>query len=131
MAAMYNEAFAWVWICLGLLSGAVIGVGFQRDDHLGGYDGWKRRMLRLGHIAFFGTGILNFMFFWSHMQLDIASDWVGYAGILLMVGAVLMPLTCFVSAFWKRASSMFFLPVLALTGGCVIVAAGRLQAVLG
>ena len=32
-----NEAFGWVWVLAGFLSGLVLGLFFQRDDWLGGY----------------------------------------------------------------------------------------------
>ena len=47
---------AWVAILVGLLSGTVIGQFFHREEWLGGYHSWRRRMVRLGHVAFLGTG---------------------------------------------------------------------------
>src|SRR5262249_59491418 len=57
-----NAAFGWLWITLGMASGAVIGLRFHRSDWLGGYESWPRRLVRLGHISFFGLGILNLLF---------------------------------------------------------------------
>lgn len=121
---MLNEAFGWVWICLGLVSGAWIGMGFKDEDHLGGYAGWTRRLARLGHIAFFGTGILNILFFLAAPRMSLAPVWVGVASWSLIVGGVLMPVICFASAFKKRAAALFVLPVLSLSGGAFIVATG-------
>src|SRR5258706_550195 len=59
---MLNLAFGWGWILLGVLSGALLGLHFHKEKFLGGYDAWPRRMTRLGHIAFFGTGILNVLY---------------------------------------------------------------------
>ena len=54
-----NILFAWVWIICGLISGTAIGLCFHQQDWLGGYTSWRRRMVRLGHISFLGTGLLN------------------------------------------------------------------------
>ncbi|HMF37455.1 MAG TPA: hypothetical protein VKF17_12475, partial [Isosphaeraceae bacterium] len=57
-----NLTVAWLAILLGLISGTLLGLFFHREDWLGGYGSWRRRMLRLGHISFFGTGLLNLSF---------------------------------------------------------------------
>ncbi len=121
---MLNEAFAWVWICLGIVSGAWIGLGFKNEDHMGGYAGWRRRMLRLGHIAFFGTAILNILFVQAAFRGGLSPVWIRIASWSFIAGAALMPAVCFLSAFWKRASVLFVLPVVALSAGSVIVATG-------
>ena len=59
---IFNVWAAWLGILAGALAGAVMGLMFHRDDWLGGYSSWRRRMLRLGHIAFFGIGLLNLAF---------------------------------------------------------------------
>ena len=56
---MTNIIAAWIGFLLGGISGAVPGLFFYRYDWLGGYTSWPRRMIRLGHIAFFGIGFLN------------------------------------------------------------------------
>ncbi len=57
-----NEAFAWILILLGMVSGAVLGWRFQEEGFLGGYTSRRRRLLRLGHISFFGLGAINLFF---------------------------------------------------------------------
>jgi hypothetical protein len=52
----------WIGVSLGVLTGAVFGLAFHKENWLGGYNSWTRRMLRLGHISFFGIAFLNFMF---------------------------------------------------------------------
>ena len=58
-----NLVFAWVWILAGFLSGMAMGLFFDKENWLGGYASHKRRMYRLGHIAFFGLGTVNFIFY--------------------------------------------------------------------
>ncbi len=59
--------FAWLWILLGFVSGMILGMFFRGENWLGGYTSFKRRMYRLGHISFFGLGVVNLMF-WLTMQ---------------------------------------------------------------
>ena len=51
-----------MWITAGLLSGVGMGLGFHNETWLGGYGSWRRRLMRLGHIAFFGTALLCIAF---------------------------------------------------------------------
>ena len=104
---------AWIWILVGLVSGAIIGMFFHDEDWLGGYSSWRRRMVRLGHISFLGTGLLNFAF-------ALSVDQVGLDGaprlpaVLFVVGAVTMPLVCFASAWREGFRSFFLVPVVSL-----------------
>lgn len=121
---MLSLAFGWVWITMGFMSGAVLGLGFHREKFLGGYNSWPRRMSRLGHIAFFGTGFLNVLFGLSELTLSgNAPDslmWDLARGGLI-VGAIAMPLCCFLCAACKRARHVFVLPVVALTLGGTLI----------
>jgi hypothetical protein len=70
-------------------------------------------MLRLGHVAFLGTGLLNLAF-------ALSVDHVGLQQVprlpatLFVLGAVTMPLVCFLSAWRKGFRHLFFVPVLSL-----------------
>ncbi len=125
MAAM-NVWLGWVWITAGLISGAVVGLFFYDPNWLGGYGGWRRRMVRLGHISFLGTGLLNLAFAFTfakgtgHTPPPIAS-W------LLAVGAVTMPLVCFLAAWRDGWRHLFPIPVVSLIGaGLSVILQGLL-----
>ena len=60
-----NLLVAWVAILIGLLTGTALGLFFHDESWLGGYGSWRRRLMRLGHISFFGTGFLNLAFILS------------------------------------------------------------------
>jgi len=113
-----NQLAAWIGILLGSLAGAALGLFFHRDNWLGGYASWPRRMLRLGHISFFGIGLINLAFAVSvpALALDQVPVWPSRLFILALIT---MPSLCYASAFWKPARHLFFVPVL-----CVIVGAG-------
>lgn len=114
--------FAWIWIVTGLAIGAGLGLFFARDDWLGGYGSWPRRMIRLGHIAFIGTGILNLGAHWTMTQLAVEPGTAATLRVLFVAGAVLMPLTCFAAAFRKNLRHAFGLPVATLVAGSATLA---------
>ncbi|MEM7625794.1 MAG: hypothetical protein AAF333_09205 [Planctomycetota bacterium] len=116
--------FGWVWFALGIVSGAVLGLGFHRADFMGGYGSWRRRLARLGHISFFGTGMLAMMMgitsivFKDAMPaaMDLPGVFLG-VGVLTLSGGVTMPVVCFLAAWRKPLRHLFFIPVLGLGGG--------------
>ena len=121
MMEMLNLGAAWTGILLGVLSGAGHGLLFHRTDWLDGYGSWRRRLTRLGHISFFGLAFVNLAFFFTvdHLISERASALPGaveVASWLLVAGAVLMPIVCYLSA-WRRAwRALFALPV-----GCLVL----------
>lgn len=121
---MINEALGWVWFVLGMVSGAVLGLGFAREAYLGGYASWQRRLLRLGHVSFFGLGLINILFAFSLPRISLGAPWPVVASWALVVGAVTMPVCCALAAWRKPAKALFFIPVVSLLLGTVITAAG-------
>jgi hypothetical protein len=119
-----NLVCAWAGLLLGMVSGAILGLGFAREAFLGGYGSWTRRLCRLGHIAFFGLAFVNFLFFATVRLGCYGGASARMAGWLFVAGAVSMPLTCFVSAFWRPARHAFAIPVLCLLGGVGLTLAG-------
>ena len=108
-----NLITAWCAILTGLVTGTAIGLFFHDDEWLGGYASWRRRLVRLGHISFFGTGLLNLAFVLSvaHLRLEVAPP-IASAGFV--IGAVAMPAVCFLSAWRKAFRHLFCIPVVAL-----------------
>jgi len=121
---MINEALGWLWVVIGFASGILLGVRFQRDDWLGGYSAFPRRLIRLGHISFLGLGFLNILFALSVGRLHLNSSQLLLTSWALIAGAVTMPICCFLTA-WKRASQpLFAVPVLCLVTGGILILAG-------
>jgi hypothetical protein len=114
-----NICAAWIGILLGCLAGAVIGLRFARADWMGGYDSWRRRLTRLGHIAFFGVAFLNLSLALTARSLGI-EDGLAAASVLLIVGAATMPLVCFLAAWRKPFRHAFPVPALSVTLGVVL-----------
>ncbi len=119
---IYNLYFAWCWILIGLLTGTVQGLFFHHETWLGGYGSWERRMTRLGHVAFFGTGVLNLCFAATVILLDLEWTLLWLISSLLILGAVTMSGTCYLSAWHKPLRHLFFIPVLSLIAAVGLVA---------
>jgi hypothetical protein len=82
-------------MALGVLMGALFGLLFHKEDWLGGYSSWPRRMLQLGHISFFGLAFLNFMFALTNRDEVTHGRLAQIGSVLFLVGAVAMPAACF------------------------------------
>ncbi len=104
-----NIYVAWVAFLLGGLSGAVTGLFFHKADWLGGYDSWQRRMIRLGHIAFFGIGLLNLSLALTAQALGVTSG-LTLPSWLLIVAAATMSTVCYLSAYKMAFRHLFFIP---------------------
>ncbi len=114
-----NIYAAWIAILAGVLAGLVAGLFFHKDDFLNGYSSWSRRLTRLGHVSFFGLGLLNLGMALTARSFGIAETLTA-SSWLMLVGLVTMPIVCYVSAFWKPFRNLFFVPVLSVGSGVTI-----------
>jgi hypothetical protein len=80
--------------------------------------------MRLGHISFFGLGFLNLLFALSADKLNLAPPYLPMASTALVVGAVTMPICCFLSAWRKPFRHLFPIPVTAVLVGIVSLLMG-------
>ncbi len=112
----------WLGFLAGAGSGALLGLRFHRADWLGGYGSFRRRLLRLGHIAFFGLGLLNIVFAFTVKTAALDGWPLHAASAALLLGAITMPAVCFLTAWREPWRRLFFVPVgSVLTGvGCVL-----------
>lgn len=118
--AEFSLRTGWSGLLAGVISGAWIGLYFHQTDWLGGYGSFRRRLTRLGHIAFFGLGFVNIFFGlsleYSHLPVPSAT----ICAWMLAAGLVLMPLCCFLSAWREPFRHAFPLPVTAVGGGILL-----------
>jgi len=115
-----NIFVAWVGILLGSVAGAIQGLFFRRDDWLGGYGSWRRRMFRLGHISFFGLAFINLAFALTVRSLGLEES-VAWASRMFILGAITMPLLCYLSGLKDSVRHLFFIPVLSVIAGTVML----------
>jgi hypothetical protein len=122
MCAMdVNLYAAWIGFLLGCVAGAVTGLFFHDKDWLDGYSSWPRRLVRLGHISLFGIGFLNLCFALTARALGLESGLNAASGLFLL-GAVTMPLVCYLSAWRMAFRHLFFIPALSVTSGVALFA---------
>jgi hypothetical protein len=115
-----NLVFSWLWILFGFLSGLAMGLFFHRENWLGGYTSFRRRLYRLGHISFFGLGAVNLMFYLTArfaLEPSVVRD---YASIAFIIGGLAMPLVCLIVAHRQNWKNLFAIPVLSLVSAGVL-----------
>lgn len=120
MSHQLNVIAGWSLILASLVSGAAIGLGFHREDFLGGYGSYRRRLLRLGHIALGALGLVNVVYGLSPTPGGAS----GIAGALLLAGAIAMPAVCFLAAWRQPFRHLFFVPVTLLIAAVLLVLLG-------
>jgi hypothetical protein len=120
MAHPVNFIAGWGLILAAFASGALIGLGFHREDFLGGYNSFRRRLLRLGHIALAALGTLNVVYGLAPVATGPGPVAL-LPGRLLLAGAVAMPLVCFLSAWRQPFRHLFFVPVGLLVAAVIAI----------
>ena len=118
-----NIKFGWLWILLGIISGALLGTfafngPIQFSPELMDYNSLPRRMLRLAHISFIGLGFLNWMYgvTVNSLKIKIRKN----LSVMFIFGAVTMPLFLIVSAFYEPFKYSLVIPATTLLIATVI-----------
>jgi hypothetical protein len=114
-----NWYAGWWLLLAAFATGAAVGLFFHDDAFLGGYASFRRRLLRLGHIALAALGMLNLLYAVSPWPAPSAWQ-AAAASWCFVLGGVAMPLVCFLSAWHKPLRHLFFVPVAALTAAVVL-----------
>ena len=112
-----NWYFGWILIASAFATGAIIGLFFHRDHFLDGYGSFRRRLLRLGHIAQAALGMMNVLFSISVPATESLQTQIASWGFI--VGGLTMPMVCFLTAWKKPFRHLFFIPVVALFVGVI------------
>lgn len=108
-----NWYAGWSLILSAFVTGAVIGLFFHQPDFLGGYTSFRRRIIRLGHIAQAALGLMNVVYGLSPWPAESAWE-ASAASVAFIVGGVSMPAVCFLSGWKEPFRHLFFIPVSAL-----------------
>lgn len=116
----------WIGMLAGIISGSIGGLFFYREEWMGGYTSFRRRMARLGHVSFFGLGFLNLFFATTAPLLHLSGWWLATASISLIVAAVTMPACCFLTAWRAPMRHLFPIPVIASSVGVLAILLGWL-----
>lgn len=119
-----NLILGWISMVGGALAGAIIGLYFHDETWMGGYASLRRRMLRLGHIAFFGLGIINVLFALTVAAQSSGGTPIRLASIGFAIAVVAMPACCFLTAWRPGFRHLFPIPVAAVLAGLFGLIAG-------
>lgn len=119
-----NLLAGWIGMLGGVLSGALIGLFFHKEEWMGGYASFRRRLARLGHISFFGLGFVNLLFGLSVNAVHIPIINSTISSVSFLVGAISMPLTCFLTAWRQYFRHLFPIPVASVLIGIISLLAG-------
>lgn len=125
--AQWNLWAGWTGMVFGLVSGALIGLKFHREDFAGGYASFRRRMLRIGHLAFFGLGIINVLFALTLTSSGVPLRYPAIASASLAAAVFLMPVVCFLTAWQKPFRHIFPLPVILVAVSLLLLLEGLVQ----
>jgi hypothetical protein len=118
-----NWYAGWGMILAAFVTGGAVGLLFHRDDFWGGYGSFRRRIVRLGHVALAALGMINLLYALSPWPMS--DTWQGvWAGRLWVVGGVAMAVVCFLSGWRKPLRHLFVVPVAALCGAVVLTLIG-------
>lgn len=125
----WNRRVGWVSACVGGITGLVLGLwSFDGPvpvpDFLGEYDNTSRRLARLGHIAFFGIGILNLLAARELQHNCLSEKTAGIASVLMNFGNVFLPLTLVAASAYRPCKYLMPFPATAVTIALCLIAYG-------
>lgn len=118
----WNRVVGWTTTALGVGTGLVLGL-WSFDGPLavpgwiGAYGETSRRLVRLGHIALIGLGILDILLARELVRSALGARAKQVASVTMILGNVFLPLTLFAAGAYRPAK--FFM---ALPASCVFVA---------
>jgi hypothetical protein len=124
---MINEIGGWLFVLGGLAMGLVMGVQFQREDWLGGYSAFPRRMVRLAHVALVALGMINILFAQSAARLHLSAQTEQIASLAFLAAAALMPACCLWMATRRCHFEIFAAPIVCLATGLILTVGGLIQ----
>ena len=114
-----NFYAGWNLVLVAFLTGAAIGLFFHREDFWGGYASFRRRIVRLGHIALAALGMMNVLY--ALCPRPAPGAWnEPWATRLWILGGVTMPLVCFLTGWREPFRNLFFIPVTALVAAVIL-----------
>lgn len=107
-----NLLAGWSLMTLGVLIGMTIGLWAHNDEWANGYPSYRRRMLRLSHIAAFALGTINVLYAFCGDMSNLSPALLLVGSLAMMAGGILMPIACLLAS-WKKPLRIFF-PIPAL-----------------
>ena len=124
-----NRVVGWTSLAAGAATGLVLGLwSFDGPaavpDWLGAYDDTGRRLARLGHIAFFGLGIINLLLARELGGLHLRERTRRACSLAMNFGNIFLPLTLFAAAVYRPSKYLMSLPALSVFIAVALAAIG-------
>jgi hypothetical protein len=124
-----NRRVAWMSLALGAGTGVLMGLwSFDGPAAvpawLGDYGDTGRRLARLGHIAFFGLGLINLALAGALPRLALGPGALRAAAGLMNFGNAFLPLTLFAAAAYRPLKYLMTLPACAVLVALILAAWG-------
>lgn len=129
----WNRRVGWVSLAVGVTTGLVMGLwSFDGPvavpEWLGAYDATSRRLVRLGHIAFLGLGILDILLARELPRLDLGPAAKRVASRAMILGNVLLPVALFAAGACPPLKYVLPVPATAVFVALVLAAKGAWNA---
>ncbi|MFH1316838.1 MAG: hypothetical protein ABII01_04930 [Candidatus Woesearchaeota archaeon] len=125
-----NISFGWIWILVGLIVGAIIGMwsfNGPLPSPLGDYTSLPRRMVRLAHIAFIALATINILYGYEIDKVKLNGKFKMIGSRSLIIGAILMPIILLVSAFYEPMKYLTMIPAILLIFSIFVIVIGILK----
>jgi hypothetical protein len=125
----WNRLIGWSSAALGAATGLILGL-WSFDGPvavpawLGDYSETSRRLARLGHIAWFGLGILNLILARQLPELALSLKAKRIASMAMNFGNIFLPLTLFAAAIHRPLKYLMPWPALAVLAALLLAACG-------
>lgn len=128
-ACSLNRLIGWTSTAVGAATGLLLGLWsfdgpVQVPAWLGDYSDTSRRLARLGHIAWFGLGILNLLLARELPELRLNPKAKRLAAWAMNFGNVFLPLTLFAAAYYRPLKYLMPWPALSVLLALTLAACG-------
>jgi len=124
ISGQINILFGWAWMCVGFVSGIILGLRAEGEKWLGGYASVTRRYLRLAHVAFIALSVINILYGKELGSVALPNHIKNIGSALMIFGAAGVPLACISAAFFRKTRYFLPLPALAVLIGTIIMVIG-------
>ncbi len=133
MEGAWNRRVGWTSLAVGVGTGLLMGMwSFDGPvavpEWLGAYDAVPPRLVRLGHIAFIGLGILDVMLARELPRLALGDGAKRLASRAMIFGNALLPPVLFAAGAWRPMKYALPLPATAVFVALLLAARGAWNA---
>ena len=129
----WNRSIGWTCIAAGVGTGLILGLwSFDGPvavpSWIGEYGDTSRRLVRLGHIAFIGLGILNILLGRELPRLALGAGGRRLASLAMNFGNIFLPLTLFAAGAYRPLKLVMSAPAISVFLALVLAAYGTRRA---